>query len=262
MPIIEPMWEERVRMGPPPSAPQAHGHGATGTVVRLAGWRRTQVARSLVALLCVAGGVVVGGGLWLLSMLFSMWGSGPGATERVIVFACIAGGIVLGGAVVWPVLGSDGPHLVLGDQHLRFHHPDLVADMLIDRSAIVAIHADHAAAVPLAVAREMGLSTFDGSNLAMVFRTPQHIPRARVVAQLNPFFDMRVGRAMGGLRLRVEDVDWARRVFGTMPQYRALTDDDYAQAAIQRRQLTPQQAVAVAAIAAVGLAMLVVDHLL
>lgn len=249
-------------MGPPPAPPSGAGTtpGAGGTVVRLAGWRRTQLARYLAAAMCVGSGLVFGGGLYFLSVIFSVWGSGPGTAERLIVFACIAGGVAMGGAIVWPLLGSEGPHLVLDETHLRFHHPDLVADMLIDRSAIVAIHADHTAGGPMLAVREMGLNTFDGANLAMVFRTPQQLPRARVASQLNPFFDLRAGRAMNGLRLRVEDVEWARRVFGTMPQYRALTGDDYAQAAVRPTKISTQQAVAVALVAAAVIGRLLVEY--
>lgn len=243
-------------MGPPAA------RGSGGTVVRLDGWGRTKLGRYLAASFCILAGVAAAGALYLLSLMFSMWGSGPGTAEALMAFACIAGGVAMAGAVIWPILGSEGPHLVLDERRLRFHHPDLVADMVIEREAIIAIHADYSVGVPVFLANEMGLNTFDGANLAMVFRTPQHIPRARIISQLNPFFSMRVGRSMSGLRLRVEDVEWARRVFGTMPQYRALTDDDYAQAAIQARKISPQQLIFVGVAIALFIGSAIVEHLL
>lgn len=240
-------------MGPPPSSSVDPGGGV---VVPLAGWGRTRLGRYLAAAMCVAGGLALAGAIYVVAAMFSVWGSGPGRGEALLAFASIAGGVVLAGIVLWPVLGSEGPRLVLGDRAVRFHHPDLATDMVIDRSAIVAIHVDHSVGFPV-LAHELGINTFDGSNLAMVFSAPQRVPRARVASQLNPFFAMRTGRAQTGLRLRVADVDWARQVFGTMPQYRALTDDDYAQAGVGTRRVEVPQVVGVAIVAVALIAQVV-----
>lgn len=244
-------------MGPPPSGADP---GGEGLVVPLAGWGRTRFGRYIAAAMCIGGGIALAGAIYLIALMFSVWGSGPGRGEALFAFASIAGGVVLAGVVLWPILGSEGPRLVLGDRSLRFHHPDLASDLVVDRSDIVAIHVDHIVGSPV-FAHELGLSAFGGANLAMVFRTPQRMPRVRFASDLNPFFSMRTGRTQAGLRLRVADVEWARQVFGTMPQYRAITDEDYARAGVKTRHLEIPQVVLIA-IAAVAFAGQLIFRLL
>lgn len=212
------------------------------------------MAHYLAAVVFVVGGFVLAGMFYLASLFFALWGAGPSRADTLLQVGCIVGGCVLAAIVLWPALSDRGPELVLDEHFLRFHHPDLVADMVIERTQIAAIHASHTGGQGHAFDAGLRLSSFDGTNLEMAFTMPQRIPRQRLATQLNPlpFTTVRTGlnRNVRGLRLRVEDVDWARQVFGTMPQYRALTEEDRTSAGLRRRP-GHHQAIGVAILAVV-----------
>lgn len=224
------------------------GPDTTSAVINLAGWRELRLRRALAA----AGFAVTGVGLamafWLLSLMFSVWSSPQGPTERLVELGCIVVGLVGAALILWPVLGDRRPRLVLTAEALVIHHPDLPTDLVVPRGEISGVCAEAGVDVPRRVPL-IGTASLGPANTVMLFRSPQQLP-FRPWATLGSGMGSPLGtrRGLRGLRLQAADPEWARQVLGTMPQYRALAPEDYAAAGVDRSDPRPSLYQAAAAL--------------